>query len=453
MRTTRRKAVGLVLALLIGLGYFSPLNQTLRTLPTHLALTRGQTHTVQLGAPLTLSRRSGTLAVLSSGDETLRTVSLAAETAGTSELTLSLLGILPVRRVEVEVGGDKRLIPGGMAVGVALRTDGVLVVGTGGVSGGESPAVRSGIRAGDVLRTVNGVHITSSQQLTGLIESAGASPLLVEYSRDGAVLTTSLTPVWDETTGTPRIGAWVRDSTAGVGTLSFYDPDTAGYAALGHAITDGDTGQVLTVSQGQILAADIVGVQRGKKGAPGELKGSFLSSPTVLGTLEHNGVLGIYGTLDAPAANPLYPDGLPVGLRSGVHTGPAQILSTVDGTGPQAFDVEITRVNPQSAPAQKSMVVHVTDQRLLDATGGIVQGMSGSPIIQDGRIIGAVTHVCVTLMMPMGSTVPAPQLATAFHQKNRRAVRRVGPVSSEALFPPVPASICFFLFRRVRVII
>lgn len=390
----RRRALGLVLAMLVGMSYFSPMMQTLRMLPTTLSLTEGQTHTLLLGAPLTLRRERGEVTVLSSGDETLDTheVSLAAETAGTSELMLSLLGILPIRRVEVQVSEEKRLIPGGMTIGVAMRTDGVLVVGTGEV-GEESPALNSGIRAGDVLRKLDGVPIESSEQLMTLIERLGPKPVPVEYSRSGEIFQTTLTPIPDEATGTFRIGAWVRDSTAGIGTLSFYDPENGRYAALGHAITDGDTGQVLTVAQGQILHADVVAVQKGRKGAPGELKGSFLQAREVLGTLQDNNALGIYGTLDVQPANVLFPEGVPIGLRSGVHTGPAKILSTIDEAGIQAFDIEITRVNPQSAPSPKSMVLHVTDERLLEATGGIVQGMSGSPIIQDGRIIGAVTHV------------------------------------------------------------
>lgn len=389
MRTTRRKACGLVLALLIGLSYFSPMQRTLRSLPTTLALTQGQAHTLLLGAPLALTQDSGALAVLSSGDETL----VSAQQTGASELTLSLLGVLPLRRVEVQVSDAKRLIPGGIAVGVAMRTDGVLVVGTGRVGDSESPAVLSGIRAGDVLRSVGGVRITGSQQLNALIEQSGCAPVTVEYSRDGEIMTATLTPVKDAATGSPRIGAWVRDSTAGVGTLSFFDPETGGYAALGHAITDGDTGKMLTVSEGEILKADVVGVQKGVRGTPGELKGSFLQSPQTIGSLKVNSSLGIYGRMAQAPEGSLYPEGLPIGLRSGVHTGAAEILSTIDATGPQRFAVEITRVNPQSVPAAKSMVLRVTDERLLAATGGIVQGMSGSPIIQDGRIIGAVTHV------------------------------------------------------------
>ena len=219
---------------------------------------------------------------------------------------------------------------------------------------------------------------------------------MIAYDRQGQHRTAVLTPHRDETTGAVRLGAWVRDSTAGVGTLSFYDPETGKYAALGHAITDGDTGSVLTVSEGQVLKAEIVAVQRGQKGAPGELKGSFLREGETIGSIRRNSILGIYGRLDKPAVNPLYPDGLPIGLRSGVHTGAASILSTVDSTGPHEYAVEITRVNHQTAPAPKSMVIRVTDERLLSATGGIVQGMSGSPIIQDGRLIGAVTHVFVS---------------------------------------------------------
>lgn len=391
-----RRATGVVLAMFIALGYFSPMQETLRSLPDTLALTEGQVQTVHLSPQLRLTSQGGNMAVSASEDETLGQVELVSETAGTSELMLSLMGILPLKKVEVQVSPEKRLIPGGSALGVAMRTEGVLVVGTSDLSQHASPASLCGIKPGDVLRRVGGVEIVSAQQLTELIAQLGEKPLPVEYQRDGAVMTTTMTPRLDSSTGTVRMGAWVRDSTAGVGTLSFYDPDTGRYAALGHAITDGDTGQVLTVGQGQILKADVVAVQKGVKGTPGELKGSFLMDPQTLGDICSNTTLGIYGTMQSAPTNPIYPDGLPIGLRSGVHEGAATILSTVDGTGMQEFAVEITKVNAQSAPAPKSMVIKVTDPRLLETTGGIVQGMSGSPIIQDGRIIGAVTHVFVS---------------------------------------------------------
>ncbi len=389
-----RRAGGVVLSGFLALSWFSPMQQALREFPRQLSLTAGEPCTLALGG---LSVSSDALTVTASGDETLAAagaVDVVCETSGTSEMILSLFGI-PLRRVEVEVSPEKRLIPGGQALGVAMRTEGVLVVGVSAVEEGISPAQESGLRAGDIIRRVDGVAIATAEELSARIHAAGTRPLTVSFTRGNTDHTVTLTPCVDEATGSVRLGAWVRDSTAGVGTLSFYDPDTRRYAALGHAITDGDTGAVLSVSRGQVLKANIVAVQKGQKGAPGELKGSFLREGEVLGDIRRNSILGIYGAFDEAAGNPLYPDGLPIGLRDRVHTGQASILSSVDGKGVQEYAVEITRVNPQSAPAPKSMVLRVTDERLLSATGGIVQGMSGSPILQDGRIIGAVTHVSV----------------------------------------------------------
>ena len=393
-----KKAFGSVLALLIALSYFSPAQQTLRTLPATLSLTTGDLQTLTLGSQLTLTALDGPIAVAASEDETLRdrgAVDLSSQTSGTAELLLSLLGVIPIRTVEVEISEEKLLIPGGSALGIAMRTDGVLVVGTGEMEDGASPARLSGIQPGDVIRRVNGVPILTAEQLAALVANAGEAPLPVEFLRGETVLQTTLTPRIDPATGTARMGAWVRDSTAGVGTMSYLDPETKRYGALGHAITDGDTGKIMAVSYGEVLRADIVAVQKGQAGKPGELKGSFMQSPEVLGDITLNSALGVYGTLTADYVNPFYPDGLPMGRKSTVHPGEATILSTVDASGMQAFSIEIVKVNHNAASAQKSMLLRVTDERLLAATGGIVQGMSGSPIIQDGKIVGAVTHVLV----------------------------------------------------------
>lgn len=393
--TKLRKSIGLVLSVLLALSWFSPMQTTLRDLPDTLTLTQGQISTLRLGG---LTLKSDALTVTSSGDETLASVGaveVAGQRVGTSDMLLTLFGI-PLKKVEVQISPEKRLIPGGQALGVAMRTEGVLIVGLSDVAEDVSPAKSAGLAAGDVITGVNGTAVTTAEALTGLLNQIGPTQVQITYRRAGENRTALLTPHKDETTGAVRLGAWVRDSTAGVGTLSFYDPDTGRYAALGHAITDGDTGSVLSVSEGQVLKANIVAVQKGQKGMPGELKGSFLREGEVLGDIRRNSVLGIYGTMHGAAKNPLYPDGLPIGLRSGVHTGKASILSSVDGTGIHEYAIEITRVNPQTSPAPKSMVLRVTDEKLLEATGGIVQGMSGSPILQDGRIIGAVTHVFVS---------------------------------------------------------
>ena len=379
-RTTLRKSAGLVAAFLLGMSWFSPGQSALRNMPDTISLTREQLQAYQ----------GGSWTVTSSGDE-----SLADVDASTGEMVWSFLG-MPLKKVKVEVSADKRLIPGGQALGVAMRTDGVLIVGVSDAAEGISPAKDAGLMAGDVIRSVDGRSISTAEELTQALTKAGPRQIPIAYQRAGVERTALLTPHRDQESGAVRLGAWVRDSTAGVGTLSFYDPDTGRYAALGHAITDGDTGALLPVSQGQILQASIVAVQKGQKGQPGELKGSFLREAVVLGDIRRNSILGIYGAMDAPAANPIYPDGLPIGLRDSVHPGAASILSSVDGAGVQEYAIEITRVTPQTAPAPKSMVIRVTDERLLSATGGIVQGMSGSPIIQDGKIVGAVTHVFVS---------------------------------------------------------
>ncbi len=395
MKASRlRRSVGAVLAGFLALAWFSPGQVALRELPERLTLTQGQRCTIALG-PLTL--QSDALSVTATQDETLASVGavdVMSGNSGTAEMLLSLFGI-PVKRVEVEVSPEKRLIPGGQALGVAMRTEGVLVVGVSEVAEGVAPAQQAGLRAGDILLRVDGKPIQTADDLSAALEAAEGS-VTIEYSRGGEERHVTFRPHRDGETGAVRLGAWVRDSTAGVGTLSFCDPENRHYAALGHAITDGDTGQVLTVRQGQVLKASIVAVQKGRKGVPGELKGSFLREGQVLGDIRSNSILGIYGTLDEVPKNALYPDGLPIGLRDGVHTGAATILSSVDGGGVQEYKVEIVKVNQQSAPAPKSMVIRVVDEGLLEKTGGIVQGMSGSPIIQDGRIIGAVTHVFVS---------------------------------------------------------
>ena len=319
---------------------------------------------------------------------------LSARNLGEAEVTINLFGFIPLRKMQVDVRPEIRLIPGGQAVGVALATKGVLIVGVSDVSG-KSPAQDAGLRPGDVIESIAGQEVKTSQQLTETVASAKGKPLAIRYRRDGAIREATLTPQVDSASGLWRIGAWVRDSTAGVGTLSFYNPEDQSYGALGHAINDSDTGKLLPIRMGSLLKADIVDVRKGQRGAPGELRGSFLRDQVILGDIDLNTNLGIYGNLDAPLSNPLYPEGLPVGYQEMVKAGPAQILSTVDGGGIRAYQVEITHVNRQKNGSTKNMVVKVTDPALLSKTGGIVQGMSGSPIIQDGRIIGAVTHVFV----------------------------------------------------------
>lgn len=286
------------------------------------------------------------------------------------------------------VASARTLIPGGQAVGVALRTRGVMVVAKSTREG-----AKSSLRVGDIIVSVGEASVTSAQELSECVNEAKEDEVTLGVQRGDKSLSVRVLAPVDATDGKRRLGVWVRDSTAGVGTLSYIDPAAGSYGALGHAIVDGDTGGMLEVSEGAIMRARVVGVTRGQSGKAGELKGSFLRENEQIGSLVYNSVYGIYGQMDAQIEDALYPQGLPVGPRSGVHTGEATIITTVDEDGPKEYKIEILRCFAQDEPSQKGMILRVTDERLLEKTGGIVQGMSGSPILQDGRIIGAVTHV------------------------------------------------------------
>ena len=282
----------------------------------------------------------------------------------------------------------RTLIPGGQAVGVALHTNGVLVV-----EGGEKG--KSPLRKGDVILSVQGERVRSAKELSSAIERTGSDTVTLNVLRNEKEISVRASAPMDGNDGKRRLGVWVRDSTAGVGTLSYIDPDTLAYGALGHAIVDGDTGSLLVVDDGAIMQAKVVGVTKGEVGKAGELRGSFLSENLPIGSLDRNTSCGVYGVMEELPKNMLYPDGLPIASRGEVKEGPATILSTVDGRETKEYAIEILRCYAQGQDSKKDMLIRVTDEALLERTGGIVQGMSGSPIIQDGKLVGAVTHVLV----------------------------------------------------------
>ncbi len=390
--TRARRLTSWILSALVLTVYFSPQAQLLRSLPGTLSVARGQSAVLDAPFPLMVESTQADAS-------TAQLLSDVDAQAQTSTATISLFGLLPLREVDIEISDDLRLFPGGQAVGVALHTKGVLVVGTSDLTGANSPARLAGIKPGDIIMAADGQNIESTEDLTSIVSAYGAMPLPLTIQRGASTLSLTLQAKRDGQSGEYRIGAWVRDSTAGVGTMSFYGEVEQGkgvrYGALGHAITDADTQQILTVGAGEVMLADVVDVRKGQSGYPGELKGSFLREARVLGGITRNNVYGIYGGLTTVPEHPFYPEGLPIGRRDAVHEGPATILCTVDAEGMKEYDVQIMEVTRQSAPAQRSMVLKITDEELLEKTGGIVQGMSGSPIIQDGRLIGAVTHVFV----------------------------------------------------------
>lgn len=382
MKQTVRHGLGIALSAMAFLCNYSPWVREAASLPDALTLTSGQKFVVQTGLPMLAASDGGAVSVLASQDER---VTISAEAGGQTSVTFSLLGLIPVHETRVNVVEERTLIPGGQAVGVALKTRGVLVV--------SDAAKGRALRAGDVILSADGKNVESTKALSEQVGTAQTDTVRLEVLRGGQTITVDAQAEPDPSDGRRKLGVWVRDSTAGVGTLTYIDPANQAYGALGHAIVDADTGRLLAAREGAILHASIVGVTKGQSGKAGELKGNFLKAGEQIGSLMENCEYGIYGVLDDMPENLLYPQGLRAGARSAVHTGAASIIATVDADGPQEYGVEIVRCFAQSEPSQKGMILRVMDERLLEKTGGIVQGMSGSPILQDGRIIGAVTHV------------------------------------------------------------
>ena len=284
----------------------------------------------------------------------------------------------------------KCLVPVGHTIGIKLFAEGVVVIGLSEVetaSGVAAPGAACGLKVGDVIEEANREPVESSEQFARLLQCGGRVELAV--SRDGEDLRLTAEPVLSGD-GTYRLGAWIRDSMAGIGTVTFYDPDTGTFGALGHGIADIDTGMLMPLGDGAVMDASVKAVKRGSAGNPGELKGNFdLTSD--MGKLYANTDRGVFGTMErcdfAGSA------AVPVAAPGEVRSGPAAILANVSGDGVEEYAIEITRVLEQTGV--QNLLRRVTDQRLIDQTGGIVQGMSGSPILQDGKLVGAVTHVMV----------------------------------------------------------
>jgi len=386
----RRRTAALMVALLLCLSLGSVGVQALGGIPDRLSLTAGSRAMLNPGLPVSAELQGESVALrrLEGGLELS-----AGRECGSASLILRLLGILPVKTVDVEVSSARTLIPGGSSVGIAIETRGLVVVGMSDLGSTASPARRAGLKSGDIITQVDGTEVNDPAAMSALLRGGRQARLTV--NRGGAVQTLALTPAVDPRDGRPRIGAWVRSGTAGVGTLTYVDPETGDFGGLGHAIADVDTGVIMPVGEGALYENEIVQINRGEKGRPGEIVGDFFTEAHQIGVITDNGALGVFGSDYSGDLDALpYPEGLPVAARSEVRLGAAQLLCDVDGSV-RAYDCEIEYMEDASAPAMRALVLHVTDPALIARTGGIVQGMSGSPIIQGGKLVGAVTHVLV----------------------------------------------------------
>lgn len=313
------------------------------------------------------------------------------------KLQIKLLGLIPIKSVAVSKIDDLELYPGGINVGIKLSTKGVLVVAHSDIASSEgkieSPAKASGIEIGDIIIKINGEEIENSKDLSKKIKNLEKPRISMDFIRGGEIQNKEMN--LEKENDEYKLGLWVRDSTAGIGTLTFYDKNTSTFGALGHPITDGDTNKPFLIKDGELLNSSVISIKRGEKGDPGELKGLFVNEKESLAKIEKNTESGIFGEVKNSLINPIFNKTLKVGFRNEVKEGPAKIITTIDEEGPKMYDVEIVKLLPQDEPGPKSMVIKVTDEELIEKTGGIVQGMSGSPIIQNNKLIGAVTHVLI----------------------------------------------------------
>ena len=304
-----------------------------------------------------------------------------------------LLGVVPLKEVKVNVFDKIEVYPGGMPFGVKLYTQGLVVVGFADIdceSGSKAPAYDAGIRVNDVITKINGTDVTTSEEFVSSVEGSKGK-IEITYIRDGNEYSTLIKPSISRTDGKLKTGMWIRDSTAGIGTITFIMPESNAFVGLGHGICDSETGEILPLMRGIVADVSISGIVKGAPGAPGELKGFFTENRT--GVLVKNTEAGVLGYLNKLPENLIPEEKMPIGLRSDVEEGNAYIWCTLDESGPQKYGIKITSVN--NAGNNSSFEIQVTDESLIEKTGGIVQGMSGSPIIQNGKIIGAVTHVMI----------------------------------------------------------
>lgn len=323
---------------------------------------------------------------------------------GKADIEVRLFGVIPVRQLVIDVSEPVKVIPCGHAIGVLLASKGVVILGDIAIRGTDGreyrPARDGGVTAGDVLIAIDGEEVAGVDDVERLVAGRpGRKQVTLTIRRHGQILTRKVRPI----VASPRegsrpramLGVYIQDPAAGIGTLTFYEADTGRFAALGHMVSQPTPEVRLEAGEGQIVEANVVGVDRGAPGEPGEKIGVFRAGRRVFGTVYKNCRYGIYGQLDLKPVGTSANAAVPIALASEVHTGPAEIFTVLKGTRVRRFQVRIERVSRQLRPGDKGLVLVVTDPELLEATNGVIQGMSGSPIIQDGKLVGAVTHVFV----------------------------------------------------------
>ena len=317
----------------------------------------------------------------------------------TTKMDVMLFGNMKVKEIAVTTYPRIKVIPTGNLIGLKLYTNGALVIGTTEVKNIENkiekPYESINIKEGDTILEVDHQEIDSTQTLQKIVNESNGRDIEIKYARAGETYTANIKPA-NTAKDEYKLGLWIRDSASGVGTMAFYEPESKKFAALGHGISDGDTGELLDIQTGELVNSKIVSVSKGRKGIPGEIKGSIAKQATI-GTVMQNTNFGIFGSLNENIiTNNKYSAGLEIALRDEIELGEATILSTVNNNDTQEYKVEITSIDSENNSKNTSMQIKITDEKLLNNTGGIICGMSGSPIIQNNKIVGALTNVLVS---------------------------------------------------------
>ncbi len=391
---TVRHCIGVILLIaVIAVPLLTPMNKYL-SIPNEMVTISKETpvEIPTLGENVTVNTTSDHIQAIDSS-------AFRASEAGSTELVYEVNGF-PIKKVNLSVLDDLKVVPGGQSIGVQLQTRGVLVVGHHLVNKNDktvSPGEEAEIQVGDVIVNINGNPIKEMKEIKDYVLKAGENneSLEITLKRGKETIETTLKPVLDDKEDEYKIGLYIRDSAAGIGTMTFYEPESKKYGALGHVISDMDTKKPVEINNGTIVRSSVTSIEKGNNGIPGEKQAKFSVEENKIGNITKNSPFGIFGKLNKTIKNGKYDEPMPVALSHEVKEGPAKILTVVEGEEVEEYDVEIISSVPQKYPATKGMVIQITDEELLEKTGGIVQGMSGSPIIQDGKIIGAVTHVFV----------------------------------------------------------
>ena len=315
------------------------------------------------------------------------------EKTGKLDLNLNLFNLFQIKNVTVNVIPKTTVIPVGKAIGMKMYTEGVLVVGMSEIEG-KKPYEKSGIEAGDTILEINNKKINSTDELIECVNNSKGVQMEIKYISDNEEKVTNIAPV-QTSQNEYKLGLWVRDAAAGVGTLTFYEPSTGNFASLGHGINDVDTYELINIANGELVTTDILDIVKGENGIPGEIRGS-IENGTTLGSISKNTSWGVYGSItNAGKLNLGNSKEMEVANRSEIKIGKAEIMCELENGKIETYEIEIQKIFTENNQNNKSMLIKVTDEELIEKTGGIIQGMSGAPIIQNEKFIGAVTHVLV----------------------------------------------------------